>query len=41
MKIAKEIIETKLRNVLDLSVEGVSKEYYKDKDQPERDKILI
>jgi N-acetyl-gamma-glutamylphosphate reductase len=28
MKIAKEIIETKLRNVLDLSVEGVSKEYY-------------
>ena len=32
MKIAKEIIETKLRNVLDLSVEGVSKEYYKDKD---------
>jgi hypothetical protein len=41
MKIAKEIIETKLRNVLDLSVEGVNKEYYKDKDQPERDKILI
>ena len=40
-QIAKEIIVNKLSNVVDLSVESVNKEYYKDKDQPEREKIFI
>jgi hypothetical protein len=42
-EIAKEIIVDKLSrsNVVDLSVESVNKEYYKDKDQPELEKILI
>ena len=41
MKIAKEIIESKLIDEPDFHIESVSKEYYKDKDKPERDKMLI
>ena len=39
--VAKQFIEDKLKDLNDFSTESVQDEYYKDKDQPEFDKLLI
>jgi hypothetical protein len=41
MKIAKEAIESKLKQLTDFNIESVSKEYYRDRDQPDREKFEI
>jgi hypothetical protein len=41
MGIARAVIEKNLKHLTDFKIESVSKEYYKDKDQPNRDKMQI
>ena len=39
--IAKDFIESKLKDLPDFNIESVNDEYYKDRDQPDREKIGI
>jgi hypothetical protein len=41
MGIARAVIEKNLKHLTDFKIESVNKEYYKDKDQPNRDKMQI